>query len=157
MQFQNFKCSLLAFKVIENLEIWAWSATNVVGTSYHWCHPITDVNDTYTNSQMNPQNFKTSYWKTSGWYYMLNCSRKIETFWNSLFNVQSIGCRCIQDIEIKFASTIDIKETYLIIQLPIRMPKSSLIRVFQIAVRGMEEIRNFAGAGFFEEEWFWLF
>ena len=76
-----------------------------------------------TTYQMNPQNFCKSCLKTCEWYHMLNYSRKIETFWNSLFDDKSISYRCIQDAEISFASEL----TYLAIQLPIWMPESSLI------------------------------
>ena len=40
---------------------------------------------------------------------MLNYSRNIETFWKSLFDDESIGYRCIQDVEIKFARAVNIK------------------------------------------------
>ena len=48
LQFQNFKCNLLAFWTFSKLlKIWKseLDLTNVTGTSYHWCHLITDVND----------------------------------------------------------------------------------------------------------------
>ena len=41
---------------------------------------------------------------------MLNYSRNIEIFWNSLFDDKSIWYRCIQqDVEIKFTSAKNIK------------------------------------------------
>ena len=44
-----------------------------------------------TNYQMNSQNFNTSCLKTCcEWYRMLNYSRNIETFWNSLFDDKSV-------------------------------------------------------------------
>ena len=39
---------------------------------------------------------------------MLNYIRKIETFWNSLFDDKYIWYRCIQDVQIKFAGAIKI-------------------------------------------------
>ena len=70
---------------------------------------------------------KISSLKTCEWYRMLSYSRNIEAVWNSLFDDKSIWYRCIQDLEIKFTSAINIKWTYLTIQLPIWMPESSLI------------------------------
>ena len=63
------------------------------------------------------------------WYCMLNYNRKIDTIWNSLFDDKSSYLRCIQDVVIKFASAINITQTYLTTQLPISvwMPESSLI------------------------------
>ena len=48
LQFQHFKYSLLAFqRFSKSLKIWKseLNLSNVTGTSYHWCHLITDVND----------------------------------------------------------------------------------------------------------------
>ena len=48
MQFQNFKCSLLAFyRFPKSLKISKseLDLTNVTGKSYHWCHLLTDVNN----------------------------------------------------------------------------------------------------------------
>ena len=58
---------------------------------------------------------------------MLIYSRKIETVWNSLSDGNSIWYRCIQDGEVKFASAMNIKQTYLTVQLTIWMPESYLI------------------------------
>ena len=57
---------------------------------------------------MNPQNFQASCLKTCEWYCMLNYTRQIETFWSPLFDDKSIWYGCIQDVEIKFASAINI-------------------------------------------------
>ena len=48
LQFQNFKCSLLAFlSLSKSLKMCKseLDMTAVTATSYHWCHLFTDVND----------------------------------------------------------------------------------------------------------------
>ena len=57
------------------------------------------------------------------------CSTTVEKLklWNSLFNDKSVWYRCIQDVGIKFASAINIKQTYLTIQLLIWMTETPLI------------------------------
>ena len=63
---------------------------------------------------------------------MLNCSRNIEIFWNSLFDDNPTWYRCIQDVEIKFTSVINIKETYLTIQLPFECQRVLSSWAFQV-------------------------
>ena len=55
---------------------------------------------------------------------MFNYNRKIKIWWNSLFNDKSIWYRCIEDVIIKFATAINIKQTYLTTQLLIWMTES---------------------------------
>ena len=49
LQFQNFKCSLLTLqRFSKSLKIWKseFDLANFTGTSYHWYHLTTNVNDT---------------------------------------------------------------------------------------------------------------
>ena len=72
--------------------------TNVTGTSYHWCHLITDVSDAIMHQLPNESMKLLNILYHS--YHMLN--RKIETFWNSLYDDKS------KDVG-KFAGAINIK------------------------------------------------
>ena len=106
MDFTGF---LKVFKIIENLEIWAWSDCYVTGTFYQWCH-ITDANDAIMHQLPNESTklLNILFKNLCEWYCMLNYNRKIDTIWNSLFDDKSSYLRCIQDVVIKFASAINI-------------------------------------------------
>ena len=90
-------------------EIWAWS--NVTGTSYHWCHLITDVSDAIMHQLPNESTkLLNILFKNLGMVSHVQLySRNIDTFWNSLLNDKSIWYRCIQDVNKKFASAINAK------------------------------------------------
>ena len=124
MQFTSF---LKVFKTIENLEIWVWS--NFIGiyilsllSSHYWCHWCKYAPTPNESTKILNILFK-NLWMVS----LLNCNRKIETFWNSLFCDKSIWYRCIQNVVTKFTGAINVKQTYLTIQLPVWIPESSLI------------------------------
>ena len=102
--------------------------TNVTGTSYHWCHLITDVNDTIMHQLSNePTKLLKILFKNLWMVLHAQLQWKNWDILKLLFDDKFIWYRCMQDVVIKFSSAINIKQTYLTIQLPLWMPQSLLI------------------------------
>ena len=128
MQFHSF----LSFQ--KSLKIWKseFDLTNFTGTFYHWCHLIINVNDAIMQQLQNESTRLLNILLKNLWLVsMLKYKRKIETFWNPLFDDKSAWYRCIQNVVIRFAGAINKKQTYLTIQLPVWMPQVIWSRTFQ--------------------------